>query len=79
MALTEKEAKEKWCPMVRITVLPDTRAGMSNRGETKKGSAACIASNCMMWRWERGTPADPEAQKHYNIKGYCGLAGNLSQ
>lgn len=36
--MTEKEARKKWCPVVRIS---EVSGGFTNH---------CIASDCMMWR-----------------------------
>ena len=46
--MTEKEAKTRWCPMVRRNVgwNRDMMHGKVDDG------CFCIASDCMMWRWE---------------------------
>ena len=62
MYWTEEEAKEKWCPNAFVYF----NGGNSNTGSSKR---ACIASACMMWRDETGTPEGMPR------KGYCGLAG----
>jgi hypothetical protein len=66
--MTEDEAKQKWCPMYRQ---PD------NRGTFP--IIKCIASACMMWRWEikPGTIAQNDEGLNYSPKesGYCGLGG----
>lgn len=86
MKLTEKEAKERWCPMVRYLAIfraEDGRretAGSYNRGaqDSALGNAHCVASDCMMWRQ---IPYDPDLHSpHRNReplprRGYCGLAG----
>lgn len=71
--MTEQEAKSKWCPMVRIIITPANQTwgnkALTNRIEfvNSGGSESlCIASNCMMWRWE---------ETKYIDDGYCGLAG----
>lgn len=57
--MTEQEARQKWCPFVRMTVKPSTMLEKmvvgNNRGQagSEKGdvvSTACIASDCMAWR-----------------------------
>jgi hypothetical protein len=46
-------------------------AAWSNKGEILQ-SFACIASDCMMWRWDI---TREEAQNGYLAKnGHCGLA-----
>lgn len=61
-AITEAEAKTKWCPMVRLAVSErDGSDGSSvsfNRTAIRNTSdygtphaAICAASACMMWRW----------------------------
>ena len=61
MLTTEKEAKTKWCPMVRhgeicgpdSTVPENLEPVAWNRfdGEWNFGGLLCIASGCMMWSW----------------------------
>lgn len=49
--MTEEEAKKRWCPMVRTV---DNNGAVTNK--TASGNIykidQCIASECMMWRWE---------------------------
>lgn len=71
--MTESEAKERWCPMVRhynaqhapcgnsLASMPNGRGG---------GFANCIGSACMMWKWEDhqqtfddATPESPEGRR----------------
>lgn len=63
MFLTPTEAKDKWCPSVRIG---------SQRGTTNMDQFAdehmhtkCIGTGCMGWRWKDGT----------KTTGYCGVGG----
>lgn len=77
--MTEEEAKTKWCPIVRPVNVSATARAVS-------GSATCIASACMAWRWAQpgivsgldlsGT-AEEVAARYPDIQsdGYCGLAG----
>lgn len=70
--MTEDEAKEKWCPMVKMS---------SDRFRKMR----CIGNDCMMWRWierDRRMPAEPESkvvsmrtERFYPGTGYCGIAG----
>jgi len=79
-AMTEEQAKTKWCPMVRGGLNVHTTWGSPREpGAEQRNPAAarCIGSDCMMWRWNEkykanGTPdPDPVQGEH----GYCGLAG----
>jgi hypothetical protein len=88
--VTEAEAKTRWCPMVRRPYY-GTNADGDEIGITSVNSEPaaldlepehnCIASSCMMWRWEtrysQDKPADdPRYPDSRNIdSGYCGLAG----
>jgi hypothetical protein len=71
MIYTEDEAKEKWCPMVRMMddssfnhPVAYNRCWLSGDTEDNPDEARCIGSRCMAWRWFIA-----------NEKGYCGLAG----
>ena len=76
--MTEDEAREKWCPMVRHT---DNESGGANRwlmGENpdpKWGTpnnpsvCRCIASECMWWVWENGRIVNGKLRK---TRGHCG-------
>ena len=61
--MTEKEASERWCPMVRVVIGPDTESWQENmfdnRGDVVTvNGLRCIGSRCMAWRWhyEPGLP-----------------------
>ena len=85
--MTENEAKQHWCPMVRCS---NTGDGADNRA-IDKGKVYgtntpwdhCIASDCMMWRWVRVTDTTMfEADGNTPIQrctyqGYCGFGGPL--
>lgn len=75
--MTEKEAKEKWCPFMRIEtrsgaavntrLIPTSHGGafgMISYVETEI-TGKCIASSCMAWR----------QANEYESSGFCGLAG----
>lgn len=77
---TADQAKELWCPMIRIarreTEQPsgggriDVVGGCNSDalGKTRvPASCRCIADKCGMWRW---------ASAH---EGYCGLAGRQDE
>lgn len=76
-ALTEDDAKTRWCPAARVA--PVGEQNLWNRSKLDTGlpggtdadrhlrMSRCIGSACMAWRWKRAD-APPET-------GYCGLAG----
>lgn len=45
--LTEEEAKNKWCPHVRIDMGASVVANYYNSDDF----VSCIGAECMMWRW----------------------------
>jgi len=54
--MTEDEAKQKWCPMMRLTT--DQGEWRTNRGERPQGAIGesyvyfnCLGRDCMAWRW----------------------------
>jgi hypothetical protein len=68
--MTEREARERWCPMVRMVHEAEDEGSSYNRLKDRESTYSnplgcnCIASNCMMWRWNSAKTA-----------GYCGLGG----
>ena len=78
--MDEKTARTRWCPMTRT---PDSSENIPlsvNRLEA--GDINCIASDCMMWRWDiRCTVKYDEFGYADDIEeneidtGYCGLGG----
>ena len=79
--IKESEAREKWCPFVRIAHIKmdanfATSSAFNRVVVVKDGKALqieefpytckCIASSCMMWRNDYCAPGT----------GYCGLSGN---
>lgn len=88
-AMTEDEARAKWCPFVRQlgTLIGRQTAneadrvismGSQNRGYSMGGmldNCSCIASQCMAWRWTDTTPSPPQRDE-WEL-GYCGLAGTV--
>ena len=63
MAMSEEQAKTKWCPMLHIARVTQNFS-MPTRSN-------CLASDCMMWQWKvvNNQYDDPDAPK----EGYCGL------
>lgn len=73
MQITEEQAREKWCPMVRVegnNRVHNTKADGFTNADI---SYHCIGSECMAWRQHEITyvHGDVATQHH----GYCGLAG----
>lgn len=91
MILTPEEAREKWCPMVRIARREDTKpyfygtevvvAGCNTDalGRTRvPASCRCIADACAMWRWssvDGDLPPDAEPGKLYAVPKVRGDVG----
>ena len=75
--MTEKEAKEKWCPMARCKIDHDCADTIAvNRwsdGAMMRGSL-CVASDCMMWRWNIDNDFIVGTGT-IKFGGYCGLGG----
>jgi len=73
MRVTEQEARQKWCPFVRVD--GDNRMiNMKTAGfDEEHMYHHCIGSDCMAWR--------PFAYSHvkgggsFDHHGYCGIAG----
>jgi len=68
--MTEDEAKTKWCPFVRIVSVNHVLEAIRFMDEDNEINTACIASECMAWRF---LPCDPDTDDVPH--GYCGLAG----
>jgi len=79
--MTEEEARQKWCPMVRMAAQIHGSMGTLNQfsepGSNEVKISKCLGSACMMWRW---IPLR-KATKFGLIRGgdsehgYCGLGG----
>jgi hypothetical protein len=77
-ALTETEARTKWCPFVRF-VLDSQGFAAGNRFDGARHSL-CIASECMAWRFLGAAPTTQMTAegKPIESRGFCGLAGRPS-
>jgi hypothetical protein len=89
--MTESDAKQKWCPMVRIVSVDledkDSRNRVSGAESIIPEDCLCIGSDCMAWRrdamieYHYAAPVPPGYQRigHFiepiEKSGYCGLAG----
>lgn len=78
--MTEEEAKKKWCPMARLSIMDQPIDG------TPQPKERCIASRCMMWQeqystWivskesfaEPGEAFSPDDYEERINGGCCGL------
>lgn len=85
--MTEEEAKTKWCPMSRVSAYPHTGGDKislfanrdicflvpGNSYDPATDITKCIASECMLWRWEL---TREQAENGYHpTDGFCGLGG----
>jgi hypothetical protein len=72
MTVTEEEARAHWCPQARFPFVRRTgdQPIAVNRldNDANPGEARCLASTCMLWRWEEGGRASTSQGK-----GRCGL------
>jgi hypothetical protein len=71
MITQEYDAKEKWCPFVRLGFSDDSSVNRSSKDGIEK-SSRCIGSRCMMWRFSLSPNLVVEDGED---EGYCGLAG----
>jgi len=76
--MTEDEAKEKWCPHVRLRGSVDNgqdRGNWNKRGDISMDAfpqrACCIASDCALWVEE--TSINLGTNKTTVCGGHCGL------
>lgn len=61
--MTQNQAANKWCPLVRVGGSNKTDSGFETSG------AHCMGSNCALWVWDRiseNNVSDPS-------EGHCGL------
>lgn len=87
--MTEEEAAEKWCPMVRCSTIVSGDGSAWNRLQTPDmdvvipPQALCIGSACMFWRWASEMETDHDDRGYVSERyrtfsttdGFCGLAG----
>jgi hypothetical protein len=89
--LTEREAREKWCPYANVYVPYHGTGAAGNRGlsdgrdlQGNKGQAQCIASDCMAWRKVDQVGIGPNGEQRdrdldgrtrWVDRGYCGAFG----
>ena len=64
--MTESEAKDKWCPL-------------NSWFEQTNDKSKCIASDCMMWTWNRSAVGKVSDLSNVPLNdGYCGLTHPLN-
>jgi hypothetical protein len=73
MQITEEQAHQRWCPMVRVEGNNRVHNTKSDGFENADTSFKCIGSKCMAWREYEMTFAHGSAPQERH--GYCGLAG----
>lgn len=83
---TTEQAKQLWCPMGRVGVLPKAGGPAGVNDPDVEFKTNCIADRCAMWRWLSEVSPDwtrpttppfsfmppPLVQ---STMGFCGLAG----
>jgi hypothetical protein len=76
MMNTEDQASKKWCPMVRVGVMPTHGgpAGINDHSTEFRGN--CIASDCAMWRWSPTTKREHVMGCGYDIPMPSGDPGD---
>lgn len=78
MIMTEKEAKTKWCPMVRtglyggVSVNRHVTDDAGQKGEIY-AETRCLGSGCALWVWFMRDAGDLNADR----EGSCGLLNRL--
>ena len=79
--MNEKEARTKWCPMIRVQATPNDatwQGGMlTNRANIPASNTdvLCIGSDCMMWVTDDKSVHHESGKKSCVVKdGHCGLA-----
>lgn len=74
MQLTEEQARQRWCPMVRVEGSNRLHNTMKDGFSNADMSYRCIAGACMAWREFQISYAHGEGPKDH--RGYCGFAGS---
>ena len=62
---TPEQAKDLWCPMARVGVLPGHGGPAGINDPTVEFHINCIADRCAMWHWgtDIAPPLDAEPGK----------------
>lgn len=73
--LTEAQAREKWCPLVRVQMYQRNPVG-DNAPVNRNGcDVYCMASRCMAWRWAGYKKVPSKIKNQDEAHGYCGAFG----
>jgi len=71
--MTEDEAKQKWCPMVRTDIIDITAIDISGLNRIRLNTNNCIGSACMMW--EQHAPYYRNGTKMTSMEGFERMRG----
>lgn len=78
MFMTQAEAKQKWCPHVRVEGSNRILNMRTDGFENTTGPYHCIGEKCMAWRPVHYDHVKPGAESALAGHGYCGLCGHQS-
>ena len=78
MFMKEDEARQKWCPHVRVEGSNRIFNVRTDGFENTTGLYHCIGSKCMAWRALHYDHVKPGAEHSLAQLGYCGLTGEQS-
>ncbi len=76
MLISDKVARTKWCPLVRIDNNNRLHNSLTDGFENSERMYHCIGNDCMGWRQFHLTHykgSEENLQGH----GYCGFAGKI--
>lgn len=73
MQLTEQQARQRWCPMVRVEGINRVHNTKLDGYQNADSSFRCIGNECMAWRVSEITYSHGNGPTEHH--GYCGLAG----
>jgi hypothetical protein len=73
MQITEEEARQRWCPVVRVDGSNRVHNTLQDGFVNADLSYRCIASECMAWREHHIELSHGHVD--HTKRGYCGLAG----
>jgi hypothetical protein len=76
MLMSEKVAREKWCPQVRIDSNNRLHNSLTGGFQNADKMYHCIASDCMGWR-QFHLSHQKGSEDGMVGHGYCGYAGRL--